>query len=162
MFTRRESLKAIAAAATLGGVVGSTGALAQLRAAAETPSPTPTHIGLKGYDPVAYFTLATATPGLAEYDYVHDGVRYFFANARHRDMFRANPDRYAPQFGGSCAMNMANGVKRESDPTIWVIINDRLYVFAGTGGAERFRQEATAAAVKATANWSKLKDAPEQ
>ena len=51
---------------------------------------------------------------MAEYDYVYDGVRYFFANARHRDLFRANPEKYAPQFGGNCANNMANGQRRES------------------------------------------------
>ena len=68
-------------------------------------------------------------------------MRYRFANARHRDLFKANPDKYAPQFGGSCAMNMSTGVRREADPTIWVISNGNLYVFAGAGGAERFRQD---------------------
>ena len=69
-------------------------------------------------------------------------MRYRFANARHRDLFKANPEKYAPQFGGSCAMNMSNGVRREADPTVWVISNGKLYVFAGAGGAERFRQNA--------------------
>ena len=63
---------------------------------------------------------------------------------------------------GSCAMNMANGTRRESDPTIWVISSGRLYVFAGTGGAERFRQEAEASALKATANWKTLRNTPSQ
>jgi hypothetical protein len=89
-------------------------------------------------------------------------VRYRFANAQHRDLFKATPEKYAPQFGGSCAMNMANGVRRESDPTIWVISNGNLYVFAGTGGAERFRQEANANATKAVANWKTLKNTPSQ
>ena len=108
-------------------------------------------LGLKGYDPVAYFTLATPTPGVAEYEYVYDGVRYRFANARHRDLFKANPDKYAPQFGGSCAMNMSNGVRREADPNVWVISNGNLYVFAGAGGAERFRQNPEMAAANAAA-----------
>jgi YHS domain-containing protein len=159
MSSRRNVLKVAAAAAVVGSLAGSTSALAQVRAAAQTRTE---RVALKGYDPVAYFTLSTPTAGTAEYDYVYDGVRYLFANARHRDLFKANPDKYAPQFGGSCAMNMANGVRRESDPTIWVIANDRLYVFAGTGGADRFRKEAETAAPKAAENWKTLKNTPSQ
>lgn len=162
MSTRRNVMKLVTGAAIVGGVAGSLKVLAQVRAVAQTNPPATDRIALKGYDPVAYFTLSTPTPGMAEYDYVYDGVRYFFANARHRDMFKANPEKYAPQFGGACANNMANGVRRESDPTVWVIIGDKLYVFAGTAGAQRFRQDAQTAALKAAANWKTLKDSPSQ
>ena len=161
MSTRRNVLKAISAAVVV-GMLGPIDVLGQVRAAAQTVPPGSDRIALKGYDPVAYFTLSTPTPGMAEYDYVYDGVRYFFANARHRDMFKANPEKYAPQFGGNCANNMANGQRRESDPTVWVIIGDKLYVFAGTAGAERFLQDAQTAALKAAANWKTLKDSPSQ
>ena len=59
-------------------------------------------LGLKGYDPVAYFTLSTPTPGVAQYEYVYDGSRYRFANARHLAMFKANPEKYAPS-SAACA-----------------------------------------------------------
>jgi len=160
MSTRRNVLMVIAAAAVIGGAVG---ALAQVRAVAQGAAPATTErLGLKGYDPVAYFTLSTPTPGVADYEYVYDGVRYRFANARHRDMFKADPEKYAPQFGGSCAMNMSAGVRREADPTIWVISNGNLYVFAGTGGAERFRQNPEVAAAHAATNWKNLKNTPSQ
>jgi len=162
MFTRRNVLMVMSAAAVVGGAVGSLGALAQVRAVAQGSTPATERLGLKGYDPVAYFTLSTPTPGVAEYEYVYDGVRYRFANARHRDLFKASPEKYAPQFGGSCAMNMSNGVRREADPSIWVISNGNLYVFAGTGGAERFRQDPNTAAAKAIANWKNLKNTPSQ
>lgn len=164
MSTRRNALKLLAAVAVVGGTVAAIGGFAQLRATAQTApaAPTTDRVGLKGYDPVAYFTLSTPTPGLAEYGYVHDGVRYHFANARHRDLFKANPDKYAPQFGGNCANNMANGTRRDSDPTIWVIIGDKLYVFAGTAGADRFRKDAETAALKAAGNWRTLKTTPSQ
>lgn len=156
MSTRRAFLSAMAAAAIAGGMAGAPPALAQSR------PPAAERLGLKGYDPVAYFTLGTATPGVATYELVWDGVRYRFANARHRDLFRADPDRYAPQFGGQCAMNMANGNVRESDPTIWTISDGRLYVFASTAGSERFREQAGANAARAAANWQGLKNAPTQ
>ena len=160
MSSRRNVLKLVGGAVIVGGVAGAQ-VLAQIRAVAQTDPPATDRIALKGYDPVAYFTLSTPTPGMAEYDYVYDGVRYFFANARHRDLFKANPEKYAPQFGGNCANNMANGMRRESDPTVWVIIGDKLYVFAGATGAERFRKDAQTAALKAAANWKTLKELAE-
>jgi len=114
-------------------------------------------LALKGYDPVAYFTDAKATPGVAEFEYVWDGQRYLFASAQHRNMFITNPEKYAPQFGGSCAMNMSNGVRRESDPNFWVISNGNLYVFASTVGMQRFGQDPDSLASKATSNWKLLK-----
>lgn len=161
MSTRRNVL-ILMAAAVVGGAVGSIGAFADGRAIAQAPKPNPDRLGLKGYDPVAYFTLSKPTQGVADYEYVYDGVRYRFANARHRDLFKANPDKYIPQFGGSCAMNMSNGVRRESDPTNWVIANGNLYVFAGATGAERFRQNPDVAAAKAVENWKTLKNTPTQ
>ena len=131
-------------------------------AVAQSSSVPAERLGLKGYDPVAYFTMAAPTPGISEFEVVYDGVRYRFANARHRDMFRAAPEKYAPQFGGMCAMNMANGNPREADPTIWIISNGNLYVFAGTAGQERFRLEAGAQSARASANWKTLKNRPSQ
>lgn len=162
MLTRRIVFQVIAAAAAVGGIGGSLEVLAQSRSVPSAPASTPEPLGLKGYDPVAYFTLSAPTPGLPRYEYAYDGVRYQFASAGHRDLFKADPDKYAPQFGGSCANNMANGVRRESDPTIWAIINGHLYVFAGGAGAERFRKEAGTLAIKADANWRTLKKTPPQ
>ena len=156
MSTRRAFLWAMAASALAGSSAEVPSALAQSRPSPAAP------LGLRGYDPVAYFTLGTATPGDAAYELVWDGVRFRFANALHRDLFRADPDRYAPQFGGRCAMNMATGNLRESDPTIWTISNGRLYVFASAAGSERFRQEPGANAAKAGGNWQKLKHTPGQ
>ena len=154
MFTRRAFLWGVAAATLASGMAAAPPAFAQ-------PNPaSAARLGLKGYDPVAYFTLGVATPGVADHELIWDGVRYRFANAQHRDLFRADPDKYAPQFGGQCAMNMANGNLRESDPTIWTISNGRLYVFASVAGSERFRQDSGANATKASGNWQILKSAP--
>ena len=89
---------------------------------------------------------------------MYDGTRYRFANARHLAMFKANPEKYAPQFGGLCANNMSNGVRRESDPAIWIIANDRLYVFAGAAGRDRFRLEPETLGARAAYNWRELRN----
>jgi hypothetical protein len=85
-----------------------------------------------------------------------------FANARHLAMFKANPEKYAPQFGGLCANNMSNGAPRESDPTVWIIANDRLYVFAGTAGRDRFRLDPSILGARAASNWRELKNTTSQ
>lgn len=109
-------------------------------------------LALKGYDPVAYFTDAKPTPGLEQFELLWDGQRYRFANAQHREMFKASPDKYAPQFGGLCAMNLSNGVKRESDPNNWVISNGNLYVFAGERGMQNFTKDPQETAARAAAH----------
>ena len=143
MVTRRTALQITAFAAILG---------AGLPVLAETAP-----LALKGYDPVAYFTDARPTPGLEQFELLWDGQRYRFANALHRDMFKTSPDRYAPQFGGLCAMNLSNGVKRESDPHNWVISNGNLYVFAGERGMQNFAKSPAETAAKAAAHLNALK-----
>jgi YHS domain-containing protein len=145
MLTRRTILQVLAAAAL---TVGPLEALAQGEP-----------LALKGYDPVAYFTAGKPTPGVEQYALVFDGQRYRFASAQHRELFKANPDKYAPQFGGLCAMNLSRGVRRESDPHNWVISNGNLYVFAGERGQQNFTADAEATAARASANFKTLKTA---
>ena len=117
---------------------------------------------LKGYDPVAYFTDGKPVQGMAAYEVVFDGQRYRFASAQHRDLFKANPDKYAPQFSGLCAMNLSRGVKRESDPHNWVISNGNLYVFASETGQQGFAKDPATFSAKANANWKSLKSSVTQ
>src|SRR5580765_5953607 len=149
MMTRRTILLGSTALAVLASLNVPVGALAQADRA----------LALKGYDPVAYFTEGKPTAGREEYELAFDGQRYRFASAQHRDLFKANPDKYSPQFGGLCAMNLSRGVRRESDPHNWVISNGNLYVFAGDRGAQNFKGDAEAYASKANGNFKTLKSA---
>jgi len=149
MVTRRTAFRSAAGAALL---MAASGALR-----AETAP-----LALKGYDPVAYFTDAKPMPGLEQFELLWDGQRYRFANAVHREMFKSTPDKYAPQFGGLCAMNLSNGVKRESDPHNWVISNGNLYVFAGERGMQNFAKAPEDTAAKAAAHLKALKGSATQ
>jgi YHS domain-containing protein len=117
---------------------------------------------LKGYDPVAYFTDGKPVQGTAEYEVVFDGQRYRFASAKHRDLFKGNPDKYAPQFSGLCAMNLSRGVKRESDPHNWVISNGNLYVFASESGQQNFTKDPSTFTARASTNWKSIKASASQ
>ncbi|HEY1260181.1 MAG TPA: YHS domain-containing (seleno)protein [Stellaceae bacterium] len=86
-------------------------------------------LAIKGYDPVAYFTDGKPVRGLPEFEYQWDDYRWQFASVAHRDMFKADPVRYAPQFGNYCAMALSLGQIVVANPENWLISDGRLYVF---------------------------------
>ena len=92
-------------------------------------------LAIKGYDPVAYFTDGHPVQGLPDFEYVWDEHIYRFASAEHRDMFKAEPVRYAPQFGNFCAMALSKGQIVVANPENWLISDGKLYVFGSPAPA---------------------------
>lgn len=109
-------------------------------------------LAIKGYDPVAYFTLGRPMPGLPGLEYEWDEHRYRFARPEHRDLFKADPLRYAPQFANFCAMALTRGEIHEANPEYWLISDGKLYIFGEPAGPERFRQALTENVLKANQN----------
>ena len=77
-------------------------------------------LAIKGYDPVAYFTDGHPVQGLPDFEYVWDDHVYRFASAEHRNMFKADAVRYAPQFGNFCAMALAKRQVVVANPENWL------------------------------------------
>jgi len=100
-------------------------------------------MAIKGYDPVAYFTIGSPVRGLPEIEYEWDEHRYRFSRAEHRELFRADPVRYAPQFGNHCAMSLTRGEIVEADPESWLISEGKLYMFGKSIGPSLFQQALT-------------------
>src|SRR6185312_13732025 len=90
------------------------GAILVAAAFAITPSSLlaaePAPLAIKGFDPVAYFTLGKPVPGRTDIAYEWDEYRYNFSSAEHREMFKSDPVRYAPQFPNFCALALTRGV----------------------------------------------------
>lgn len=57
-------------------------------------------VAIKGYDTVAYFTLAEPVKGSREFEHRWNGARWRFANAEHLNFFKNAPEKYAPRYGG--------------------------------------------------------------
>lgn len=57
-------------------------------------------VAIKGYDTVAYHTKGQAIKGFSQYSHQWNDANWYFANAKNRDLFAADPERYAPQYGG--------------------------------------------------------------
>ena len=126
------AMKRRAAIAAIIALASSAAALAQ-----------PPSVAIKGYDPVAYFTEARAVKGNPTISYDFDENRYYFSSTRHRDLFAADPERYAPQFAGLCAAGLADGRKVEPDPTAFVVQNGKLYLFEASRGVSRVKADPT-------------------
>ncbi len=85
-------------------------------------------VALSGYDTVSYFNSSTPTQGSTQFTSTYKNTIYQFSNAKNRDLFRANPTHYAPQYGGYCAMGVALEKKLTVDPTAWRIVDGKLYL----------------------------------
>ncbi len=83
---------------------------------------------IRGHDPVAYFKDGKPAKGSTEHRFEHKGSVFLFASKANRDAFAAEPDRYAPQYGGFCAFGTAGGYKAAVDPAAFSVVNGKLYL----------------------------------
>lgn len=98
-------------------------------------------VSLKGHDPVAYFTDGRPVKGSAAINYDFDEARYLFASQKNRERFASSPERYMPQFAGLCATGMSMGMKAEADPSVFKIIDGKLYVFSSTQARDKVEKD---------------------
>lgn len=85
-------------------------------------------LAINGYDTVAYFEDDHPVKGSAEFETSYLGATWRFASAEHLDLFLADPDAYVPQYGGYCAWAMGHGDVVKSDPEVWTLYQDKLYL----------------------------------
>jgi hypothetical protein len=111
-------------------------------------------LAIKGYDPVAYFTVGRPTRGLPEIDYEWDEQRYLFSSVKDRELFKADPVQYAPQFANFCAMALTRGELHVADPENWLISDGKLYIFEKPVGPGLFQQDLPKNIAKANENRS--------
>ncbi|MES2148566.1 MAG: YHS domain-containing (seleno)protein [Pseudomonadota bacterium] len=83
---------------------------------------------LKGYDPVAYFAQQKALKGDPRFTHQWQGSEWRFASAENLQAFKADPEKYAPQFGGYCAYGVSQGYAPAVDPTAYTIVDGKLYL----------------------------------
>lgn len=115
-----------------------------------------TGIGIYGMDPVSYFTESEPQQGRGDFEFIWNNVPWHFASAANRDIFMRAPEIYAPQFGGHGAMGVARGYVADSDPRIYTVFKQRLYLFYSAANREAFLLSPDAAAQAAEEQWAKL------
>ncbi|AFY38172.1 YHS domain-containing protein [[Leptolyngbya] sp. PCC 7376] len=110
-------------------------------------------VAIKGTDPVAYFTDSQAVEGSAEFAYEWNGAKWHFASAENRDLFSADPEKYAPQYGGHCAWAAAQGNVAPIDPTAWSIVDGKLYLNFNDKIQARWEKDIPGFIADADAKW---------
>lgn len=117
-------------------------------------------LAIEGYDPVSYFTVQKAVKGNATWASNYNGVIYYFSSQQNLNLFKTNPSKYEPQFGGWCAYAMGNtGEKVEVDPETFKILNGKLYLFYNklfTNTLKSWNKNENKLLNQANANWLKF------
>lgn len=114
-------------------------------------------LALRGYDPVAYFTIGSPVKGKQDITVKNGGAIYYFASAENKAQFLQNPKKYLPQYGGYCAYGTAVKAKVDGDPRVWHIVNGKLYLNI-TRSVDRTWNRGRSTYIKqANRNWTKLR-----
>lgn len=115
------------------------------------------NIAISGYDPVSYF-VDEPQPGNPDITAIHGEATYYFVNAENKAKFEADPEAYAPQYGGFCAVAASEGKLVSINPETYKVTDDKLYLFYnGEAGNTKPQWEADEVTMKANADaaWAK-------
>lgn len=110
---------------------------------------------IKKYDPVAYFKAGEAVKGNEAFTFEWNDKNWHFSTEENRDLFAANPEKYAPQYDGYCAWAMTEARKAETDPQVWKIVDGKLYLNCSREAFEKWSRDIAGNIKKADKNWMK-------
>ena len=113
---------------------------------------------VSGYDTVAYFTEGRPVEGKRAHAIEYKGATWLFSSAENLAAFRADPERYAPQFGGYCAWAVSQGYTASADPDNWAIVDDRLYLNYSDDVQATWNEDRAGFIAAAKENWPTLVD----
>ena len=115
-----------------------------------------TGLAIDGFDPVAYFVDATPKQGRAGLELRSGGATWRFQNEGNRSAFAGAPDIYAPRFGGHDPMAVARGAATPGHPELWLIAEQRLYLFYSAEARAAFARNPENAVEAAERNWPEM------
>ncbi|NQU60880.1 MAG: YHS domain protein [Rhodospirillales bacterium] len=110
-------------------------------------------VAIEGTDPVAYFTEGKAEKGLSKFNHSWKGATWRFKSAANQKAFAADPEKYAPQFGGYCAWAVSQGYTAAIDPEAWTIHGGKLYLNFSKGVQAEWAQDIPGNIAKGEKNW---------
>jgi YHS domain-containing protein len=117
-------------------------------------------VALESYDPVAYFLDGAPVKGNDRYVRQWHGVQWKFASPAHKEEFMANPERYAPQFGGYCAYAVSRGFTANGDPHQWAIVDGKLYLNNNAFAMKEWNQDRDGNIEAGQVNWPLIPKQP--
>ena len=95
--------------------------------------------------------------GSPEHSLQWGGVTWHFASDANRDAFAADPEAYAPRYGGFCAWAVAaKGELYSTQPENWSIRNGRLYLNFNDDIQARWEKDPQGFIAEADRRWPEL------
>ena len=126
-----------------------TGACASI----ETPVFSTDEGAIRGYDPVAYHLESQPRKGRPELSTSYNDTLWYFSNKDNLELFKTNPEKYAPQYGGYCAYAMSKNLVVSTDPYAWHMENDKLYLNYSLSVRNTWLKDIPGYVNKADRNW---------
>jgi YHS domain-containing protein len=113
---------------------------------------------IKGYDAVAFFKDGKPVKGVDSLSVQWKNATWYFANRSNLNSFQANPQGFAPQYGGYCAYGVSQGHTAPIDPEAWTIIEGKLYLNYSKGVKKTWSDAIPKHIEEANKNWPMIKD----
>lgn len=110
-------------------------------------------IAIDGTDAVAYFTQDRPVAGKPRLSHDWMGVTWLFSSEVNRAAFAANPEDFAPQYGGYCAYAVSEGYTASTTPEAWKIVDGKLYLNYSRSIQRRWERNIPERIAAADANW---------
>ena len=117
-------------------------------------------VALRGYDPVAYFEVGKPTQGMPALSHDYKGSTFHFATEANLKKFVADPEKYAPQYGGFCALGTANGYKVKTEPDAFKVVDGKLYFNYNRKVLDMWTQDQAGYISRANQNWPEVSKMP--
>jgi YHS domain-containing protein len=114
-------------------------------------------VAIRGYDPVAYFTEGKAVKGNDNLNFQWSGSRWNFSSRENLESFKADPAKFAPQYGGWCAYGCSENHKSPTDPNAFTIVQNKLYLNYNLKVKELWIKDTTSRIKAADTYWKSLK-----
>lgn len=121
-----------------------------------------TSVALDGYCPVCYIAAGKAVKGTKEFAVAHKEQTYYFVNTDAMKAFQAEPSKFLPQYDGFCAYGMSLGKKFPSDPTVFTVIDGKIYLNKDASIGKLFAKNTKKHIAKADAAWKPMAMAKEK
>ena len=115
------------------------------------------NVAIKGFDTVAYFTAQNAIEGNPRFEFVWNGAKWLFSNSENLEKFKANPEQFAPQFGGYCSYAVSKGYTADGGPNAWKVVDGKLYLNYSPKVKEMWEAEQEQRINDGEKNWQEFK-----
>ncbi|MEL7128071.1 MAG: YHS domain-containing (seleno)protein [Pseudomonadota bacterium] len=113
-------------------------------------------VAVSGHDVVAYFSEDLPVDGDPALSVMWQNAEWRFSSQDNLEAFKADPEKFAPQFGGYCPVALSKGDLKIGTSDQFAVIGEQLFLnFDGDTNFE-FRNNESTIAAKAKVNWREI------